>query len=213
LAHIYPLSMVAQIPFIIIFFSAMTRLRFRQNAPVAACKLHYAWERQRNVAGARVKWMFTADKARAKMGRAYLVTPKESSTLWRDTSWVWSCARSPAVDARDPPPASLLGPGPARRAASPPSATAPPAGDDAAPAVPVGKVVGIGRDAFSGNMRVSFQAASHGLRSGRGRFVRALCAEPGRSHPYPDSLVCRAGSGRRQAGRRACTWMRSRMKP
>jgi hypothetical protein len=66
--------MVAQIPFIIIFFTTMTRLRFRQNAPVAACKLHYAWERQRNAAGARVKWMFTTDKARAKMGRAYLVT-------------------------------------------------------------------------------------------------------------------------------------------
>ena len=30
-----------------------------------------AWERQRNAAGARIKWMFTTDKARAKMGRAY----------------------------------------------------------------------------------------------------------------------------------------------
>jgi transposase len=30
-----------------------------------------AWERQRNVSGARIKWMFTTDKARAKMGRAY----------------------------------------------------------------------------------------------------------------------------------------------
>jgi hypothetical protein len=30
-----------------------------------------AWERQRNAAGARVKWMFTTEKARAKMGRAY----------------------------------------------------------------------------------------------------------------------------------------------
>jgi transposase len=30
-----------------------------------------AWERQRNVAGARIKWMFTTQKARAKMGRAY----------------------------------------------------------------------------------------------------------------------------------------------
>jgi transposase len=29
------------------------------------------WERQRNAANARVKWMFTTDKARAKMGRAY----------------------------------------------------------------------------------------------------------------------------------------------
>ena len=37
-----------------------------------------AWERQRNAAGARIKWMFTTDKARAKMGRAYPVTSKES---------------------------------------------------------------------------------------------------------------------------------------
>src|ERR671927_1303768 len=29
-----------------------------------------AWERRRNAAGARVKWMFTTEKARAKMGRA-----------------------------------------------------------------------------------------------------------------------------------------------
>lgn len=36
-----------------------------------------AWERQRNAAGARVKWMFTTEKARAKMGRAY---PMPSST-------------------------------------------------------------------------------------------------------------------------------------
>ena len=33
-----------------------------------------AWKRQRNAAGARIKWMFTTDKARAKMGRAYPVT-------------------------------------------------------------------------------------------------------------------------------------------
>ena len=37
-----------------------------------------AWEKQRNATGARIKWMFTTDKARAKMGRAYPVTPKES---------------------------------------------------------------------------------------------------------------------------------------
>ena len=30
-----------------------------------------AWQRQRNASGARVKWMFTTDKARVKMGRAY----------------------------------------------------------------------------------------------------------------------------------------------
>jgi transposase len=29
------------------------------------------WERQRNASGVRIKWMFTTDKARAKMGRAY----------------------------------------------------------------------------------------------------------------------------------------------
>jgi hypothetical protein len=37
-----------------------------------------AWEKQRNAAGARIKWMFTTEKARAKMGRAYPITPKES---------------------------------------------------------------------------------------------------------------------------------------
>ncbi len=37
-----------------------------------------AWERQRNAAGARIKWMFTTDKARAKMGRTYPGTSKES---------------------------------------------------------------------------------------------------------------------------------------
>jgi len=30
-----------------------------------------AWERQRNASGARIRWMFTAEKARTKMGRAY----------------------------------------------------------------------------------------------------------------------------------------------
>src|ERR1700745_3826116 len=34
--------------------------------------------KQRNPAGARIKWMFTTEKARAKMGRAYPVTSKES---------------------------------------------------------------------------------------------------------------------------------------
>ena len=40
-----------------------------------------AWERQRNAAGARIKWMFTTDKARAKLGRAYPTTAKESKPL------------------------------------------------------------------------------------------------------------------------------------
>ena len=36
------------------------------------------WVRQRNAAGARIKWMFTTDKARNKMGRAYPQTANES---------------------------------------------------------------------------------------------------------------------------------------
>jgi len=37
-----------------------------------------AWERERNAAGARITWMFTTEKARAKMGRAYPNTaPRE----------------------------------------------------------------------------------------------------------------------------------------
>ena len=35
-----------------------------------------AWERQRNTSRARIKWMFTTEKARTKMGRAY---PKPST--------------------------------------------------------------------------------------------------------------------------------------
>jgi hypothetical protein len=30
-----------------------------------------AWERARNSAGSRIRWMFRVDDARAKMGRAY----------------------------------------------------------------------------------------------------------------------------------------------
>ena len=37
-----------------------------------------AWQRQRNAAGARIKWMFTTDRARAKLARAYPVPGKES---------------------------------------------------------------------------------------------------------------------------------------
>ena len=36
-----------------------------------------AWQRRRNKIRARIKWMFTTDKARAKLGRAYPVTAKE----------------------------------------------------------------------------------------------------------------------------------------
>jgi hypothetical protein len=39
-------------------------------------------ERQRNTSGTRIKWMFTTQKARAKMGRTYPLligaSPKES---------------------------------------------------------------------------------------------------------------------------------------
>jgi hypothetical protein len=37
-----------------------------------------AWERRRNAGRSRIEWMFTTDKARAKMGRAYPATSKES---------------------------------------------------------------------------------------------------------------------------------------
>jgi len=37
-----------------------------------------AWERQRNAAGARIKWVFTTERARTKLARAYPNTAKES---------------------------------------------------------------------------------------------------------------------------------------
>ena len=37
-----------------------------------------AWEHQRNAAGARVKWMFTTERARTKLARAYPDTANES---------------------------------------------------------------------------------------------------------------------------------------
>jgi transposase len=37
-----------------------------------------AWQRQRNKSGARINWMFTAEKARTKMARAYPTPIKES---------------------------------------------------------------------------------------------------------------------------------------
>jgi hypothetical protein len=41
-----------------------------------------AWERQRNTSRARIKWMFTTEKARTKMGRAYpKLSAKESKSL------------------------------------------------------------------------------------------------------------------------------------
>jgi hypothetical protein len=44
-----------------------------------------AWAKQRNAQGARVKWMFTTDLARAKLARAYPNPLKESSSLCRAT--------------------------------------------------------------------------------------------------------------------------------
>jgi transposase len=39
-----------------------------------------AWERARNIAGARIQWRFTLDRAREKLGRAYLsVRPKAAT--------------------------------------------------------------------------------------------------------------------------------------
>ena len=40
-----------------------------------------AWQRRRNKTRARIKWMFTTDKARTKLGRAYPATAKESKSL------------------------------------------------------------------------------------------------------------------------------------
>src|SRR5882757_5529983 len=40
-----------------------------------------AWEKRRNESGARVKWMFTTERARVKLARAYPGAPKESKPL------------------------------------------------------------------------------------------------------------------------------------
>ena len=40
-----------------------------------------AWENQRNVARARIKWQFTTEKARDKLARTYPDTSKESKSL------------------------------------------------------------------------------------------------------------------------------------
>jgi hypothetical protein len=42
-----------------------------------------AWERQCNSAKARIKWMFTTEKARAKMGGAYPQPPSNSGQTQR----------------------------------------------------------------------------------------------------------------------------------
>jgi transposase len=40
-----------------------------------------AWEKQRNETGARIKWMFTTERARVKLARAYPKAAKESEPL------------------------------------------------------------------------------------------------------------------------------------
>ena len=47
-----------------------------------------AWEQQRNATGARIKWMFTTEKARAKMGRAYPQPRANSDRIQRVKSSV-----------------------------------------------------------------------------------------------------------------------------
>jgi hypothetical protein len=43
-----------------------------------------AWEQTRNCDGARIKWLFTLDRAREKLGRAYLsVRPKPQAASRR----------------------------------------------------------------------------------------------------------------------------------
>jgi hypothetical protein len=49
--------------------------RFKLSANVGHAYTEVAL---RNAARSRIKWMFTTDKARAKMGRAYPATSKES---------------------------------------------------------------------------------------------------------------------------------------
>jgi hypothetical protein len=50
----------------------------RIDDPKRLCREITAWERQRNAARSRIKWMFTTDKARTKMAGAYPATSKES---------------------------------------------------------------------------------------------------------------------------------------
>jgi len=55
--------------------------RIKSRAKLAAETA--AWEKQRNAARARIKWMFTTDKARAKMGRAYPKLDAKSASSQR----------------------------------------------------------------------------------------------------------------------------------
>ena len=42
------------------------------------CSEIAAWQKHRNAAGARINWIFTTERARSKMARAYPVVPNES---------------------------------------------------------------------------------------------------------------------------------------
>jgi hypothetical protein len=44
-----------------------------------------AWERQRNDSGARIRWMFTTENARAKMARAYPKRDDKITTLTKES--------------------------------------------------------------------------------------------------------------------------------
>jgi hypothetical protein len=44
-----------------------------------------AWERQRNDSGARIKWMFTTKKARAKMARTYPMHDNKITTKIKES--------------------------------------------------------------------------------------------------------------------------------
>ena len=57
-----------------------------------------AWEKQRNEAGARIEWMFTTEKARAKMGRVYPKRTAADATLSTGLASEASAA-SPVADA------------------------------------------------------------------------------------------------------------------
>ena len=62
--------------------------RIKSRAKLAAETA--AWEKQRNAARARIKWMFTTHKARAKMGRAYPKLDAKSASSQRvKTSVQW----------------------------------------------------------------------------------------------------------------------------
>jgi len=44
-----------------------------------------AWQRQRNHSGARIKWMFTVDKARSNMVRAYPETTRNMASQLKES--------------------------------------------------------------------------------------------------------------------------------